>query len=288
MSIASHVPVDRPHVAFVDGQRAVGDGDARHGGGRRLVQAERDLSEQRVRPGAAGGGGRDVEGHSAPRSSGCRPAASTRTRRRTRRATPARTCRLMASLNDGLTAFYNDLRNSGLLNDTLLLSFSEFGRRVSENGSRGTDHGSASVMLAMGGGVRGGLYGTAPSLEPGSVEPDAREQRATTSASKPTSARSTRGSSTTGWAATQCRCSAGISGRAVSTSSEPDRSNGPNDPNDLRSSACGDQNAAADGRALPQYRLLLEPLLVGRHSAPSLPLAAGESSCTSNSTLERS
>jgi uncharacterized protein (DUF1501 family) len=74
--------------------------------------------------------------------------------------------RLMATLNDGLTAFYNDLRNIGLINDTLVLSFSEFGRRVSENGSAGTDHGAASVMFAMGGRVQGGLYGSAPSLNP--------------------------------------------------------------------------------------------------------------------------
>ena len=71
---------------------------------------------------------------------------------------------LMGTLNDGLLAFYTDLGNQGLLNDTLLVSFSEFGRRISENGSAGTDHGAASVMLAMGGKVNGGLYGTAPVL----------------------------------------------------------------------------------------------------------------------------
>jgi len=71
---------------------------------------------------------------------------------------------LMATLNDALIAFYNDLRAQGLLDDTLLLSFSEFGRRISENGSQGTDHGAASVMIAMGGRVNGGLYGTAPNL----------------------------------------------------------------------------------------------------------------------------
>jgi uncharacterized protein (DUF1501 family) len=74
--------------------------------------------------------------------------------------------KLMATVGDGMAAFYNDLKNVGLINDTLVLSFSEFGRRITENGSKGTDHGSASVMLAMGGGVRGGLYGTAPSLSP--------------------------------------------------------------------------------------------------------------------------
>lgn len=71
---------------------------------------------------------------------------------------------LMATLNDALYAFYQDLTNQGLLGDTLVLSFSEFGRRISENGSNGTDHGAASVMLAMGGRVNGGLYGTAPNL----------------------------------------------------------------------------------------------------------------------------
>jgi len=45
-----------------------------------------------------------------------------------------------------------------------MLSFSEFGRRISENGSQGTDHGAASAMLVMGGKVSGGLYGTAPNL----------------------------------------------------------------------------------------------------------------------------
>ncbi|HKY21226.1 MAG TPA: DUF1501 domain-containing protein [Vicinamibacterales bacterium] len=73
---------------------------------------------------------------------------------------------LMTTLNDGLTAFYQDLNNQGLMNDTLILQFSEFGRRVSENGSNGTDHGAGSVMMALGGQVRGGLYGTAPSLSP--------------------------------------------------------------------------------------------------------------------------
>ncbi|MEO5739898.1 MAG: DUF1501 domain-containing protein, partial [Vicinamibacterales bacterium] len=73
---------------------------------------------------------------------------------------------LMTTLNDGLLAFYQDLNNLGLMNDTLVLQFSEFGRRVNENGSGGTDHGAASTMMAIGGRVRGGIYGTAPSLSP--------------------------------------------------------------------------------------------------------------------------
>jgi uncharacterized protein (DUF1501 family) len=73
---------------------------------------------------------------------------------------------LMGTVGDGLQAFYIDLRNQGLLGDTLVLQFSEFGRRISENGSQGTDHGAAGVMMAMGGGVRGGIYGTSASLDP--------------------------------------------------------------------------------------------------------------------------
>jgi uncharacterized protein (DUF1501 family) len=71
---------------------------------------------------------------------------------------------LMGTVGDSLGAFYTDLRNQGLLNDTLVLQFSEFGRRISENGSQGTDHGAGGVMMLIGGLVRGGLYGTAPSL----------------------------------------------------------------------------------------------------------------------------
>jgi len=73
---------------------------------------------------------------------------------------------LMTALNDGLTSFYRDLENQGLLRDTLILQFSEFGRRITENGSNGTDHGAAGIMMAIGGSVRGGLYGTAPRLNP--------------------------------------------------------------------------------------------------------------------------
>jgi uncharacterized protein (DUF1501 family) len=75
---------------------------------------------------------------------------------------------LMGTLGDGLWAFYSDIRNQGLASDTTVIVFSEFGRRISENGSNGTDHGAAGLMMALGGAVRGGLYGTAASLAPGS------------------------------------------------------------------------------------------------------------------------
>jgi len=78
---------------------------------------------------------------------------------------------LMTTLNGGLFAFYRDLLNQGLLNDTLVLQFSEFGRRITENGSTGTDHGAASLMMAIGGSVRGGIYGTAPNLRIASDNP---------------------------------------------------------------------------------------------------------------------
>jgi len=74
---------------------------------------------------------------------------------------------LMGTLGDGLGAFYNDVRNQGLINDTTVIVFSEFGRRISENGSNGTDHGAAGLMMVLGGMVKGGLHGTAASLAPG-------------------------------------------------------------------------------------------------------------------------
>jgi uncharacterized protein (DUF1501 family) len=75
---------------------------------------------------------------------------------------------LMGTLGDGLWAFYSDVRNQGLSGDTTVVVFSEFGRRISENGSSGTDHGAAGLMMVLGGSVRGGLHGTAASLAPGS------------------------------------------------------------------------------------------------------------------------
>ncbi len=78
---------------------------------------------------------------------------------------------LMSTVNDSVAAFYADLKNQGLLGSTLVIQFSEFGRRISENGSQGTDHGAGGVMFALGGSVRGGIYGTAPSLDPDPSNP---------------------------------------------------------------------------------------------------------------------
>ena len=71
---------------------------------------------------------------------------------------------LLKQLSDGVSAFYNDLAAQGRANDTLMMTFSEFGRRVKENGSKGTDHGTALPQFMIGGSISPGLYGTYPSL----------------------------------------------------------------------------------------------------------------------------
>jgi len=73
--------------------------------------------------------------------------------------------RLLRELSDGLAAFYADLAAHGNDRRTLTMTFSEFGRRVAENANRGTDHGEAAPMFLLGGGVKGGLYGTHPSFD---------------------------------------------------------------------------------------------------------------------------
>lgn len=72
--------------------------------------------------------------------------------------------RLLAEFSDAIAAFYADLVAHGNDKRVLTLTFSEFGRRIAENGSRGTDHGEASPLFLIGGGVKGGIYGTAPDL----------------------------------------------------------------------------------------------------------------------------
>lgn len=71
---------------------------------------------------------------------------------------------LLAELAEGWSAMLADLRASGLEDCVTLLAFSEFGRRVQENASGGTDHGTAGPVLLAGGGVRGGLVGSTPRL----------------------------------------------------------------------------------------------------------------------------
>ncbi|HEY6327216.1 MAG TPA: DUF1501 domain-containing protein [Candidatus Cybelea sp.] len=72
--------------------------------------------------------------------------------------------RLLTQFSDAIAAFYDDLAAHGDERRVLTLTFSEFGRRIEENGSRGTDHGEASPLFLIGGGVKGGLYGALPDL----------------------------------------------------------------------------------------------------------------------------
>lgn len=73
--------------------------------------------------------------------------------------------RLFAQLDEALTAFIADLKQAGRLNEVMVVTFSEFGRRVGQNASGGTDHGTASNMFLISGGLkRSGLYNPLPDL----------------------------------------------------------------------------------------------------------------------------
>ena len=162
--IASHVPVDQPHLAFVNGTAraafATLDRVSQVAGYRSAVTYPATGLGQALRA-VAGAmafgigtrvfwvqtGGFDT--HALQRPNLANGAYAT----------------LMSTLDGALAAFYTDLRGQGLFGDTLVVTFSEFGRRINENGSEGTDHGAAGLMFAMGGAVRGGLYGTAATLQ---------------------------------------------------------------------------------------------------------------------------
>ena len=72
--------------------------------------------------------------------------------------------RLLRQLADGLAAFATAMKAHGLWDRVLVMTYAEFGRRVAENGSRGTDHGTAAPHFMLGGRVRGGFYGAQPPL----------------------------------------------------------------------------------------------------------------------------
>jgi len=71
---------------------------------------------------------------------------------------------LLQQIADAVTLFFNNLQATGHDKRVLVMTFSEFGRRVQENGSGGTDHGAGSCLLVAGPGVRGGAVGKHPSL----------------------------------------------------------------------------------------------------------------------------
>jgi uncharacterized protein (DUF1501 family) len=161
VKISSHVPVDRPHLAFVNStaQAALGTLDRvatvasytpsvtypNNG----LAQALRAVAGAMVRSIGTKVFWVQTGGYDTHAGQGANAGAYVN---------------LMATVNDSIAPFYVDLSNRGLLGSTLVIVFSEFGRRVSENGSGGTDHGAAGLMMAIGGTVRGGLYGTAANL----------------------------------------------------------------------------------------------------------------------------
>jgi uncharacterized protein (DUF1501 family) len=168
-NIASHVPVDRPHVAFVNNtsMAALATLDrvasvASYTG--TVAYANNGLAQalKAVAGAIARGIGTKVfwvqtggfDTHAAQGTNQANGAYAN----------------LMGTIGDSLLSFYTDMRNQGLLQDTLVLQFSEFGRRVIENGSTGTDHGAAGVMMALGGGVNGGLYGSAANLNPNNAD----------------------------------------------------------------------------------------------------------------------
>ncbi len=72
--------------------------------------------------------------------------------------------RLLGELAEAMEAFRRDMVAQGNFSRVLMMTFSEFGRRVSENANRGTDHGAAAPMFIMGGKVNAGLHGTRPDL----------------------------------------------------------------------------------------------------------------------------
>jgi uncharacterized protein (DUF1501 family) len=161
--ISSHLPVDRPHLAFVNSTAqaafATLDRVAQVGTYRPTVQYPNNGLSDALRT-VAGAMANGVGTRVFWVQTG---GFDTHALQRTNLANGTYS-NLMGTLDAALFAFYTDLQNQGLLNDTLLVQFSEFGRRINENGSQGTDHGAAGLMMLLGGSVRGGIYGSAPDL----------------------------------------------------------------------------------------------------------------------------
>jgi uncharacterized protein (DUF1501 family) len=159
--ISSHLPVDRPHLAFVNStaQAALGTLDqvarvasyapTRTYPNNGLAQALRAVAGAMNKQIGTKVFWVQTGGFDTHASQGVNAGAYVT---------------LMATVDDSIAAFYEDLNNQGLLSSTLVIVFSEFGRRINENGSAGTDHGAGGLMMAFGGTVRGGIYGTAANL----------------------------------------------------------------------------------------------------------------------------
>jgi uncharacterized protein (DUF1501 family) len=77
--------------------------------------------------------------------------------------------RLLGDLGDSVKAFVEDMKAQGNMQRVLVMTFSEFGRRVSDNANSGTDHGAAAPMFVVGDRMKAGLLGQYPSLAPGDL-----------------------------------------------------------------------------------------------------------------------
>ncbi len=77
---------------------------------------------------------------------------------------PGQHANLLRQLGEGLAALKGGLVELGAWDHTMVMTFSEFGRRPRQNNSNGTDHGTVAPHFVAGGAVKGGLYGQAPDL----------------------------------------------------------------------------------------------------------------------------
>jgi len=82
---------------------------------------------------------------------------------------PTSFAKLWGEVSRAVNDLYQDLKEHDANQEVVMVLFTEFGRRVQENGS-GTDHGSGSVAFVLGDAVKGGLYGEYPSLEPDKLD----------------------------------------------------------------------------------------------------------------------
>ena len=71
---------------------------------------------------------------------------------------------LLSYVDSAVGAFMQDIDNHGMADRVVLMTWSEFGRRVVENGGKGTDHGAAAPVFVVGKPVKGGVFGEQPSL----------------------------------------------------------------------------------------------------------------------------
>jgi uncharacterized protein (DUF1501 family) len=164
VKIASHVPVDRPHLSFVNGtvQSALATLDR--------VATVGTYQPSVAYPNTGLGNAMKAVAGAMVRQIGTKvfwvQTGGFDTHASQGANGGGAYSNLMKTVDDAVWAFYQDMSNVGLIGQTTILEFSEFARRIGENGSGGTDHGEGGLMMAIGGNVHGGIYGTAPDLNP--------------------------------------------------------------------------------------------------------------------------